>query len=156
MVQRYKPPFKVNIGRQRIPYTDDSSQANFERAVRGQIKDVIGNFSAWVRHMETVSADVLVEAMQPIFDLSQVYVPRDTQALANSGYLEKRRVGSRSVAELGYAKGGHPHYAAFVHENLDFYHAPPTQAKFLERAIMEEEFKTQKRILDGMKEASSV
>lgn len=156
MVKRYRPPFKVSVGRGRIPYTDTSSASDFERGVRKQIRDVVGNFTAWVKHMEIESGAVLKEALEPVFELSQVYVPRDTQALAKSGYLEVRRIGARNVAELGYARAGRPSYAAFVHENLEMYHKAPTQAKFLERAILEEEFKMQKRIQDKMKEAADV
>lgn len=34
----------------------------------------------------------------------------------------------KATAQVGYRK----HYSVYVHENLQSYHAPPTQAKFLE------------------------
>ena len=34
-----------------------------------------------------------------------------------------------------FAGGREPFYAVYVHENTNAYHAPPTGAKFLERAV---------------------
>jgi hypothetical protein len=73
-----------------------------------------------------------VEALEPTFDKSQELVPVLTGALKRSGFLGVGESRGKKVAEIGYGRGGVPFYAARVHEDLDVYHKPPTQAKFLE------------------------
>ena len=154
MVKKFAPPFKASIGRARIPYSDTSSQSSFERDIRMQLKGVVQNFGAWAKHMDDVSAEVLKTALQPTFDKSQIYVPKDTRALKNSGYLESRQFSGRTVVEIGYSKGGTPNYGPKVHEDLEAFHEAPTQAKFLERALLEDEKDIQDRIFNGYMEAS--
>lgn len=156
MASTFKAPVRLNIGRARLPRTDTSSQASFERQMRGQTQALIKNFTAWVKHMQDVSPEVLKESLKPTFDKSKVYTPKDTKALVNSAYLETRSFRGRAIVEMGFAKGGVPQYAAQVHENLEFYHKAPTQAKFLERAILEDAEALQKRITQGYKETSGV
>lgn len=156
MVKKFAPPIKASIGRARIPFTDTSPQSSFERAVRGQMQNILKNYTAWVNHMEGVSPEVLKTALVPTFEKSQVYVPKDTRALRNSGYLETRQFRGRTVVEIGYARGGTPNYAAKVHEDLEAYHEGPTQAQFLLRPLLEDEKDIQDRIFLGYMEASGV
>jgi len=79
----------------------------------------------------------ITEALQPIYDLSQQYVPVDTHALEESAFIETRQGVAGPKVVIGYAKGGHPWYAAYVHENLEMKHAKGKYAKFLERAVNE-------------------
>ena len=157
MVRRFKPPIRTNIGRARVPSSDTSSQAEFERSIRDQMNAILKNYLAWTSHMNGVSADVLEAALRPTFVKSQQYVPKDTRALMRSGYLEKRTFRGRSVVEIGYGRGGNPHYAAQVHEDLEANHPNEgEQAKFLERPLLEDEAAIQQRITQGMREASGV
>lgn len=157
MVKRFRPPIRANVGRARVPYTDTSSQAEFERAIREQLRGVLKNYAAFVGHMGEVSADVLVEALEPTFAKSQQRVPKDTRALMQSGYLEKRTFRGKAIAEIGYGRGGFPHYAAVVHEDLEVNHpGEGEEAKFLERPLLEDEGSIQARIIRGMREASGV
>lgn len=156
MVQRFRPPIHSNIGRTRIPYSDTSSQSDFERNVRRQMQNILKNYAAFVGHMDQQSAEVLIAALQPTFDKSQEVVPKDTRALMHSGYLESRKFRGRTVVEIGYARGGSPYYAAKVHEDLEAFHQSPTKAKFLEQPLLEDESQIQERILRGFKEASGV
>lgn len=85
---------------------------------------------------------------EQIFFRSQVYVPVDTGALKASGTFEPERgmipftkhssMGIWSKTEgVSYVVHYGTFYAVFVHENMTAYHAPPTGAKFLERAVTE-------------------
>lgn len=156
MVKKFAPPVRANIGRARIPSTDASSQSAFERAIRTQMGNILKNYNAWVKHMDGVSPEVLKTALVPTFEKSKVYVPKDTRALLNSGYLETRQFRGRSVVEIGYARGGTPNYAAKVHEDLQAYHDDPTQAQFLLRPLLEDGKDIQDRIFLGYMEASGV
>lgn len=156
MVKKFSPPIRANIGRARVPSTDTSSQSGFERAVRGQMQNILKNYNAWVKHMEGVSPEVLRTALVPTFEKSKIYVPKDTRALLNSGYLETRQFRGRAVVEIGYAKDGTPNYAAKVHEDLEAYHDAPTQAQFLLRPLLEDEKDIQDRIFLGFMESAGV
>lgn len=107
------------------------------RSARAQFNDVLKNFHAIIREFQTVTPEALESVLQPIFDRSQELVPVDTGALKDSGYLEIRIAGNKINAEVGYGRGGVPIYSVFVHENLEMFHEPPTQAKFLQTAIEE-------------------
>lgn len=72
------------------------------------------------------------------------YVPVDTRDLYNSGRVEgngKPGFGARWYVMFGgvwgFVRDGWVHYALYVHEDLSVSHAPPTCAKFLERAARE-------------------
>ncbi len=154
MARRPPPPFKASIGKRRLSDSDRVSEADFTRQVRDAMKLVVAEVQAWANHMNGASAEVLAYALEPAFELSQVYVPVRKGDLKRSGYLETRTFRGRAVADIGYSRGGIPHYGVYVHENLDVYHAPPTQAKFLERAILESENDIVARIREGLKQAS--
>lgn len=68
-------------------------------------------------------------------ELSQTYVPVDTGALKASaqGGPIYSGTGITRTAVIEYVAP----YVVYVHENLDSWHAPPTSAKFLERAYLE-------------------
>jgi len=107
------------------------------RDARAQFNDVLRNFNALIRGIKSVTPEALQGALQPIYDRSQELVPVRTGELKASGYLEVRTSGDKIDAEVGYGRGGVPIYAVFVHENLEMFHEPPTQAKFLQTAIEE-------------------
>jgi hypothetical protein len=124
--------------------------------VREQFKRVLKNFEAWIVHMEGETAKILKEALQPTFDRSQIIVPKKTGALKDSGYLEVRTFRGKVVAEMGYGKGGKPHYAIIQHENLEYHHDPPARAKFLEGPLLEDADEIRRRCIALYKEASGV
>jgi len=72
--------------------------------------------------------EFLAQLTEDVFALSQQLVPVDTGRLKASGY--RRALGFNFV--IGY----NTEYAAYVHEIIDNYHAPPTQAKFLQDAFV--------------------
>jgi hypothetical protein len=96
---------------------------------------------------EVVLPESMVEALQPTLELSQEYCPIETGELRASGYVEARG----RTAEIGYGKDGMAPYAVLVHENPKFYHTPPTQSKFLQRAMDEDYFKILGRLVSSVK-----
>lgn len=88
----------------------------------------------------------LYEAALDIMAKSDYLVPKDTLTLLNSHKVfPPEEAGDRASVTLGYGFGtainpktGHiaAQYAVPVHERLDQQHAPPTQAKFLETAVL--------------------
>lgn len=114
----------------------DSSYAALGAQFRESLEAILGNLDDFIAHMDDVSPDILVEALEPIFEKSQEYVPVDTGDLKSSGYLQARGYRGGARAEIGYGRGGHPDYAIFVHE-MPYTHAAPTRAKFLQVAIDE-------------------
>lgn len=126
-----------------------TSEASFGQTVKSQLNDMIHNYMDWVNSIDSQSADILQEALEPTMELSLELVPRKTHRLANSAYLQVGRFRGKATVEMGYAKGGDPDYAVFVHENLDVYHAPPTQAKFLQHALEVDASNIEERIKRG-------
>ncbi len=105
------------------------------RDVRAAMKQIIKNYNVAIRAVENASLPALKFGLQPIFDLSQELVPVRTGRLKRSGFIETSMGANGPNGVVGYARAGIPNYAALQHENLFFYHRPPTQAKYLEEAV---------------------
>jgi len=101
------------------------------------MEHIENTISGLVNAIEGLTPEALEYGVQPIFDKSQYYVPRKTEALANSGFIETEVTSRGARAVVAYGKGGKPEYAVFVHEMVDYQHDSPTQAKFLEQAANE-------------------
>jgi hypothetical protein len=100
---------------------------------------VMKNLDLVLNAIKGITPEVLLETMEPVLLQAQIYCPEKTGALKNSGYLEveQQGTGGSITAEVGFARGGIPSYAIYVHEDMTKYHVPPTQAKFLQTAIDE-------------------
>lgn len=105
---------------------------------RRSLAKVLTRFDNVMAAINGATVPAVREALEPIREAAVTYCPVDTGALRDSNYLVVRRIEGKVVAELGFAKGGKPFYAAQVHENLTVFHKPPTQAKFLQRAMEEQ------------------
>lgn len=123
--------------------------------LRRQLDRLTQNFQGLEQHMTTQSPEVLFEALEPTFEKSKTYCPEKTGALVNSGYLEVRQSKKGAQAEIGYARGGSPHYAIYVHE-APVYHAPPTRWKWLQFALQEDEEQIRQRVLSGYSRAAGI
>lgn len=79
-------------------------------------------------------SDGLREYGAQIFLVSQILVPKDTGDLAASGHLITTGSGffAHTIVEYG---GVQAPYAWMVHEDMEAYHEPPTQAKYLLTAV---------------------
>lgn len=80
-----------------------------------------------------VIAPTLERAANMIWERSQLYVPKDTHRLEDNSWVEVSGRGLGAEAKIVYATW----YAVYVHEVMEYYHEPPTQAKYLERATLE-------------------
>lgn len=127
-----------------------ASEPGFVQAVNKQMNALKDDLQYIMDQFADVTPDIVLDALQPTFDKSQVYVPKKTLELMHSGYLEiTSRSRTKPFVEMGYGKGGEPRYAVYVHELTTYHHEAPTQAKFLERAINEDVGQIIDRIYDG-------
>jgi hypothetical protein len=140
------PAIKLTLSRERVTRVVSPSEAGYIRFMRGQMEGIMANMTNVVAHIQNVTAHAIVFGLEPAFKRSQELVPVDTGDLKRSGFLEVRPRKSGVDAAIGYGRFGQPSYAAMVHERLDFRHAPPTQAKFLETAINEHIGDFQRRV----------
>jgi hypothetical protein len=81
-------------------------------------------------------ATTLERCGQVVLKKADQYCPEDKGNLRKSGKVVTtgKGMGARAAVEYG---GDEAPYALYVHENLDAFHLPPTQAKWLERAVRE-------------------
>jgi hypothetical protein len=100
------------------------------------MKNVIARYEKLIRSMKSATPDILYNAMIPVFEKSQEYVPKDTGALEASGVLEVS-TGEFPAATITYGDKD-TWYAALVHEFVWLNHEPPTRAKYLQNAMEEE------------------
>lgn len=130
---------KVFMGRQNIPSSNGSAEAFLARQFQENMQEIMDNFQEFVDYLDGVSADILVEALEPTLGKALEYCPEDTGDLRASGYLEAEKFRGGARAELGFGKGGNPSYAIYVHE-MPYNHEEPTRSKFLQAALDEDYF----------------
>jgi hypothetical protein len=142
------PPFRVSFPHQ--GYAQGRTLFDQARSGLNPILDRVNGMIDWVA--QEVLPEVMVEAIEPTMALSDHYAPKDSHNMVNSRYNEVRgqRSGEPHV-EVGYNRNGEAPYTIFVHEMPQYYHAPPTQYKFLQRALDEESPEILGRIAAGMK-----
>lgn len=133
--RRALPAIKVSLGRERVTRAVGPSEAGYIANIRAQIKRLSDNMKKQLDHIHAYTPEAIRFALEPIYDESQRLVPVDTGDLKRSGFVGVRTRTRAHTVVLGYGIYGRPHYAAMVHERLDFRHAAPTQAKYLEQAI---------------------
>jgi len=141
-------PMKVSLG-SRSGHKYNAADLN------RQLSRLTANFSRFASHMGSQAAEILEEALEPTFEKSVIYCPQDTGKLVDSGYLEVDYTKNGAQAAMGYARGGSPHYAVYVHE-IPMYHKEPTRWKWLQFALQEDADDIKSRILDGVSRASNI
>lgn len=107
-------------------------------AIKEQTDDLKRIIMSICQQFEEVTPALCKAALEPTLEKAKVLCPKDTHALVNSAYLETTQFRGQPRVEMGFARGGFPHYAVLVHEDLTMSHAPPTQAKFLQAAVEED------------------
>lgn len=122
--------FSRNVGHASDPYFTQSMQSTM-RELTDTLLDILDQFS-------DASAEIMEEAIEPTMDLADYYCPKDTHRLVNSRFIEVRNFRGKPRLEAGYARGGVPHYGAFVHEATWVPHRAPTRSKWLQAAMMED------------------
>lgn len=106
------------------------------RRVKSTVKQWAKELNVFANEIESALPLAIREGLFPIYETSQMLVPVDTGDLKESGFIDVDRSprGRSITGVVGYGDNGFPHYALLVHENLEFFHEYPTQAKFLEEA----------------------
>jgi hypothetical protein len=143
--------FNLVVGKIRTTAPKYPSEAGYVSSVNAQLKDLKAIIQSIFDQIEDASPSIMLAAVQPTFEKSKVYCPRKTGALVNSGYASVTGTGKTPRVEVGYAKGGVPFYAVFVHEMTGFYHAPPTRSKWLQAAMTEDIGVIRDRLVSGYK-----
>ena len=103
--------------------------------------DGIDDLQKVLKNLKDQSGEVMGQALYEeanvIFANSQVLVPVDTGVLRGSGGVSAPQMGTRGYfVDIFYGGPAAP-YALIVHEIIGNYHNPPTQAKYLERPLMD-------------------
>jgi hypothetical protein len=99
---------------------------------------IISRYEALINRLRGITPVALQDAMLPAFNKSQVYVPKKTRALMQSGQLNVFPMeGDVATAEIVYGSE-EAWYAALVHEAVWLNHTFPTRAKYLQNAMEEE------------------
>lgn len=103
----------------------------FKGDIRKLSREWASKLQAKVDAVENAMPRALEHGLEPIYDTSQVLVPKDTGRLMQSGLLETERTSKGVTGYVSYDT----EYAMIQHENLEFMHTPPEQAKYLEEAF---------------------
>lgn len=128
----------VNVGLQRFNRAPMwPSEPGYVAQMRRQSRELTDTLLDIFNQFEDASEDIMLEALEPTFDKALMYTPVLTGALKESGYLEKNPFRGKPRVEMGFARGGKPTYAVYVHE-IPYNHAEPTRYKFLEQAMKED------------------
>lgn len=134
--------FSTGFG-QRLPgRVRPGSHAYFRRnatlSARAAMQEIIARYNQLIRNMDASTPEILANALQPAFDLSQLYVPVKTGLLQRSGVLavEEDTATGQTEASITYGDA-EAWYAALVHEFTWLNHEYPTRAKYLQEALEE-------------------
>lgn len=135
------------------------------QGLQGHLAGYTKQIDSWVAHLAIKSPDIIKKVLQPTFEKSKLYCPKDTLALVRSARMEIKTSDSKpngttgaikttTTVSISYGKGGLPFYAIYVHEMLRYRHAPPTRAKFLEAAFKEDMSAIRQGLADSIRQAS--
>ena len=142
----------IGLGKQSAGRTTYPSEPQFISQMNEQTRQITDALLAVINQFELVSTDVMLEALEPTFKKAAEYCPKDTLELLNSEYLEATSYRGKPRVEMGFARGGSPRYAMYVHEMIDYKHEAPTRAKFLQAAVMEDLGGIYERLGEGYKQ----
>ncbi len=145
---------RINVGRLSVRNPVYPSEPGYVRDMRDQMLQLQHILNDLFDDLEGASPDIMLDALQPTFAISQYLCPVDTGALKTSGYLEitNARTGGTRV-EIGYGRGGQPFYAVYVHEATWIPHKYPTISKWLQAAVMGDLDNITKRLYSGYRVA---
>jgi hypothetical protein len=120
-------------------------------------RTILANIDKALNGVARATPDALMYACLPVFEKSQTYCPVKSGRLKRSGYIMKVAASGRAQAkvEIGYARGGSPHYGVYVHENLMARHSDPTRSKFLQAAVEEERGHIVERVAEYLRNQMS-
>lgn len=140
---------RLKMGKTNVRIPAYASESSYVRQANAAMKSIMKDLQYIIDETENTTPEIMKQALEPTLELSAKYCPKDTHALVNSRYLEVTSFRGKPSVEMGYAKGGKPEYAAYVHEMVEIPHKTPTQAKFLERAVNEDIDNITDRVVQG-------
>lgn len=146
----------IRVGKIRSKGVKYPWEPGYVASMHDSMQEVISIITNLMTRIEDVSPDIMVDILGPTFEKSQEYCPIDTGALRESGYLEVTSYYKNPRVEMGYARGGNPFYAVIVHENMELHHEPPTRAKWLQAAMLEDEGEFLERLSERYREALGI
>jgi hypothetical protein len=111
----------------------------FGQSAKSSMDDIVGRYTDIIRNLQHVTPQAVKSALWPAYLSSQVYVPIDTGELKSSGRVEVEQTSKNRVRGWILYGSATVWYAAIVHERTDLRHDAPTSAKFLQRAMLEQE-----------------
>lgn len=134
--------FKAGFAGRLPGRTRAGSPASFRKATtktaQADMANIIKRYSDLIKHLQGVTPEAIYDALEPVFDKSQEYVPKQTGLLAESGEMNINQLSDgRIEGEITYGGSG-AWYASLVHELVYVSHAPPTRSKYLQAALEEE------------------
>jgi hypothetical protein len=95
---------------------------------------VQANLAKAIKQIEGRTAGGVRKAALLIGREAKIKTPVDTGDLRNSQVISSDKINGEPISAIAYTQS----YAPFVHENLEAHH-PVGEAKFLERAVQENE-----------------
>lgn len=141
----------INIGKIRSVSPMYPSEPGYIAQMQAQSRAMTDTLLEILTGFVDISPDIMLDALQPTYELAAKYTPKDTLALVNSEYLEVTSFRGKPRVELGFARGGEPFYAMYVHEIVEYHHEAPTRSKFLQAAMMEDLDGIYERLGEGYK-----
>jgi hypothetical protein len=130
---------RLKVGKVSVRTPKYMSEAGYVKSVNQGMNELRKNLDYIIQQFEDVTPEFMMEALRPTFEKTQTRVPVRGGRLKRSGYLEVvQNSRGNPVVEMGYAKGGVPDYAVYVHEMTEIKHAAPTTAKFVEGPVNED------------------
>ncbi len=128
----------------------DEWNMQYASSIQAQMKNINDALTEVINDISEVTPDIIFEALEPTFELSQEYVPYKTGELHDSGFMQIEKGKTFSRVVIGYAARGRPNYAVLVHERVDIPHQAPTRSKYLLAALEEDSGNIVGRIEDAM------
>lgn len=136
----YKTMGRFNVGRHRINRNDPKRAMGIQGA-RQSMRAIVQAFDMLVNQIHGLTIEAAYDIATKVKERGDYYVPKDTGELLRSGYAEAVDAPTglgRINIQVGYGANDQPDYAVIVHENLEAHHASPTQAKYLQQAIVDQ------------------
>lgn len=147
---------RISIGRTRVLKSMSPRNAGYLRHMNAQVSAITKRIEKAINAVEGATVPAIRYALRPIYEESQILVPKDTLKLMKSGFIEVHRTSRGVSGVVGYAKGDNPKYAMIVHERTDLYHKKPTRAKFLQAAASKHVGKIRGRIAEYLQRATGL
>jgi hypothetical protein len=141
---------RITVGKLSTQTPKFPSEPGYIAQIQAQMSELEKIYTNLFNKIEGVLPEILLNALGPTKILAETYTPVKTGALRASSYLEVTDRGQTPRVELGFGKGGQPEYAVYVHEMVEIPHKPPTRAKFLQSAVLEDQANVEKRILEQL------